>query len=548
MVDHDDQLRESEQRFRGAMRAASIGMCIIGPDGSFLEVNPALCELLGREESDLRVTTWQELTHPDDLEIDVGLVQEVLDGQRESYRLLKRNLKPDGKIVWGDLSVSCVRTPDGDVQYFVSQINDVTRLITAEQELAKAEEKFRLVAENAASFVLLIGADDEITWVSPSAVRLSGYFSEHEVITGGIEHVHPEDRWKIRAATAAVRSGSDMVTQDVRLRHRQGTYSWWSATTRPVDEEQGGQLVMSFLDVDSEVHARRALKESEERYRWLVDNMQDTLVATDHTGRITFASPSIAALLGWGAQELVGVRVPDIIHKDDREAAINHAAALTEEPSEPITLRIVRSDGEFTWVEAHGHLVKDDAGKVTGSIAVWHDASDSVRREKELRRLAESDPLTGLPNRRELHARLEEMMTKRRHGERTAVLFCDIDGLKRINDHYGHEAGDRLLRAVAERIEKTIRTDDLVARLGGDELVVALSRVPDAGNARQAAEKIRAAVSASALVVDGTTVTPTVSVGVVLTRPGDDVQSALDRADDAMYQAKAAGGNRIFAG
>ena len=83
MVDHDDQLRESEQRFRGAMRAASIGMCIIGPDGSFLEVNPALCELLGREESDLRVTTWQELTHPDDLEIDVGLVQEVLDGQRE---------------------------------------------------------------------------------------------------------------------------------------------------------------------------------------------------------------------------------------------------------------------------------------------------------------------------------------------------------------------------------------------------------------------------------------------------------------------------------
>jgi len=123
-----------------------------------------------------------------------------------------------------------------------------------------------------------------------------------------------------------------------------------------------------------------------------------------------------------------------------------------------------------------------------------------------------------------------------------------VDGLKRINDHYGHEAGDRLLREVAERIVKTVRTDDLVARLGGDELVVALSRVRDAGNARQAAEKIRTEVSASPMGVDGTTITPTLSIGVVLTRPGDDVESALERADDAMYQAKAAGGNCVFAG
>ncbi|TXH31947.1 MAG: PAS domain S-box protein [Actinobacteria bacterium] len=547
MADHV-QLVNTEELFRGAMRAASIGMCLVAPDGSFLEVNPALCELLGREEALLLTTTWQELTHPEDLETDTALVQAVLDGKRDTYRLSKRYLRPDGEVVWGHLAVCCERDSEGAVRYFVSQINDVTRRVEAEQKLARAEQQYRLVAENAASFVLLVGADDTITWLSQSAVRLSGFASESELIAGGLDYVHPDDRWKVTAAATAVRSGSDVVTQDVRLRHRTGTYSWWSVTTRPTSDERGGELVLSFLDIDSEMRARRALKESEERYRWLVDNMQDTLVATDHTGRITFASPSIVTLLGWGAHELVGVPVLEITHKDDREKALNHVTALSDARTGPIALRIVRSDGEFTWVEVHGHTTKDDKGTVNGSISVWHDASQSIAHELELRRLAESDPLTGLPNRRELRTRLAAMLTQRRHSEQTAVLFCDVDRLKQINDRHGHDAGDRLLRTVADRIRKAVRTDDLVARLGGDELVVALSRVADATAAAVAAEKIRAEVSSAVTLVDGTTVTPSVSIGVVLARPDESVSSVLERADDAMYHAKADGGNKVISG
>jgi diguanylate cyclase (GGDEF)-like protein/PAS domain S-box-containing protein len=547
-MDQDERLRQSEQRFRAAMRAASIGMCIIGPDGAFLEVNPALCALLGREESELVATTWQELTHPDDLETDVALVQEVLDGKRESYQLLKRYLRPDGEIVWGELSVSCVRTPEGDVQYFVSQINDVTRRIIAEQELAKAEERYRLVAENAASFVLLIDADNRIAWISPTAVRLSGYDSEEQVITGGLEHIHPDDQWKVTAAATAVRAGSRVVTQDVRLRDRTGAYTWWSATARPVNDSDDGRLVLSFLDIDSEVQTVAALKESEERHRWLVDNMQDTLVATDRAGRITFASPSIETLLKWGARELLGVLVQDITHHDDRERASTHAAAMRDVDLPPITVRFVCSDGEFTWVEVHGHTVKDAEGTVTGTISVWHDASQSVQHEEELRRLADSDPLTGLPNRRELQSRLGGLLTQRRLGERTAVLFCDVDGLKQINDQHGHRAGDDLLRTVADRIRISIRADDLVSRLGGDELVVALGRVPDAQAARLAADKIRCEVCASVILLDGVTILPTVSIGVVLAGPDEDVPSVLERADEAMYRAKAGGGNQVFLG
>jgi diguanylate cyclase (GGDEF)-like protein len=140
------------------------------------------------------------------------------------------------------------------------------------------------------------------------------------------------------------------------------------------------------------------------------------------------------------------------------------------------------------------------------------------------------------------------MLKQRRQGEQTAVLFCDVDRLKQVNDEFGHIAGDRLLRTVAERIRKAVRTDDLVARLGGDELVVALGRVPDANAAAMAAEKIRAEVSSAITLVDGTTVTPSVSIGVVLAHPDEDVNSVLERADDAMYQAKSDGGNKMFSG
>src|SRR5690606_37152014 len=123
---------------------------------------------IDRAEEALTSSTWQELTHPDDVAADAALVQEMLDGQRDSYRLLKRYLRPDGKIIWGDLSVSCVRDADGSVRHFVSQITDLTARVEVEQRQAEAEEHYRLVAEHASDFVLRLDADNRIVWVSPT--------------------------------------------------------------------------------------------------------------------------------------------------------------------------------------------------------------------------------------------------------------------------------------------------------------------------------------------------------------------------------------------
>ncbi len=145
--------REGDAQFRTAMQASPIGFCLVGPDGSFLAVNPALCELLGRDEATLTASTWQELTHPEDVGADQRLVDEILAGRRDDYRIVKRYLRPDGSVVWGDLSVGCVRDRAGTVKQFISQIVDVTLERTSGQALAKSQEEYRLLAENASDLV-----------------------------------------------------------------------------------------------------------------------------------------------------------------------------------------------------------------------------------------------------------------------------------------------------------------------------------------------------------------------------------------------------------
>ncbi|HSO03521.1 MAG TPA: diguanylate cyclase [Candidatus Limnocylindrales bacterium] len=160
---------------------------------------------------------------------------------------------------------------------------------------------------------------------------------------------------------------------------------------------------------------------------------------------------------------------------------------------------------------------------------------------------AQHDPLTGLANRGQLEARISEALNRSpRLGGSIAVLFCDLDNFKSINDTHGHSGGDEILKGVAERVRGACRADDLVARLGGDEFVVVLHGVRDLAAAAQVAEKIRLAVHPP-MVVAGVEVTLTISIGLALAGPDADPAELLGRADQALYRAKDAGRDRVVA-
>lgn len=174
--------------------------------------------------------------------------------------------------------------------------------------------------------------------------------------------------------------------------------------------------------------------------------------------------------------------------------------------------------------------------------------SEELRRMNEqLRRLSITDPLTGLYNRRQFEELMTtEILLSMRHGDTNSLLAIDIDHFKRINDTYGHRAGDEVLRRVAETLVEHVRRSDMVCRVGGEEFVVCLKRAPESA-AIQVAEKLRKAVEARAFLVDNTAVPVTISVGIA-SIPGGGVQRAeelFEQADKALYHSKQTGRNRV---
>jgi diguanylate cyclase (GGDEF)-like protein len=207
-------------------------------------------------------------------------------------------------------------------------------------------------------------------------------------------------------------------------------------------------------------------------------------------------------------------------------------------------LRNARKNGEIFWNDLRIDPVVNNHGEVTHFVGVINDITEAKHYERRLQHQAHHDPLTGLANRTLLHDRLGFAIehTVREHSL-GAVAFLDLDNFKYINDTFGHEAGDMVLREIAERLREGVRDDDTVARVGGDEFVLVINNEPSAGHVADLVERIRHRVSAP-VVVDDNDILPGVSIGVSLfPRDGDSADRVMRAADAAMYHAKTMGKN-----
>jgi diguanylate cyclase (GGDEF)-like protein/PAS domain S-box-containing protein len=296
-----------------------------------------------------------------------------------------------------------------------------------------------------------------------------------------------------------------------------------------------------------EVHLVASKEEEQLRFQAkLLDAVGQSVIATDLEGKVLYWNRGAQELYGWSPGEALerNLRVLTV-----PEELLDQAEAIRSELwagrtwSGEMLLR--RKDGSHVSVLGTATPFFDDRGNLAGMIGVSTDISERKALEAELERRASHDPLTGLPNRHTLVDRLGQALlrTKRgKEGRKVGVLFMDLDGFKTINDSLGHEAGDRLLVTVAERLRKRLRPEDVLARFGGDEFAVLLEEVADASETIRVAQRIAESLR-EPFTVNDHQVNLSTSVGIALgsAHTKDDPEGMLRNADAAMYKAKEQG-------
>ncbi|MGH8288418.1 MAG: putative bifunctional diguanylate cyclase/phosphodiesterase [Steroidobacteraceae bacterium] len=285
------------------------------------------------------------------------------------------------------------------------------------------------------------------------------------------------------------------------------------------------------------------LRMAEEHYASLVANASDVIMIIGTDGVVRFASPAATRTLGMKPVEITGASLEELWGGEDGERLRSFLDEITRTPSGvvgPVELRIERA-GRV--IEGVGSNLSNDPA-VRGLALNFRDISERKMLEEKLRQLAFHDPLTQLANRNLFRDRVQQALTRAQRGERcAAVLFLDVDNFKNINDSLGHDAGDRLLQAVAQRIVQTSRSSDTVARLGGDEFGVLLEGIRTTPEVQLIADALIKSLGAP-FALDGRDVRVTASVGVAFSTIDSSAKALLSNADLAMYHAKAAGKNR----
>jgi len=292
-----------------------------------------------------------------------------------------------------------------------------------------------------------------------------------------------------------------------------------------------------------------ALAASEERFRATFERAAIGIVHTSLDRRFLQVNQKFCDMLGYTRDELVGMPSNSFTHPDDRNYEGHYRQQLLSGEMDSVAAerRYVRKDERIIWTNRTVSLVRDHEGRPLYFLRIVEDVTERKRLEAELRELATTDMLTGLPNRRAFIARLEaeHARMKRFAGQQAAVLILDLDYFKSVNDTHGHPGGDAVLRQVAAVIRDEIRQVDMCSRLGGEEFAVLLTGATLAA-AREFAERLRREIAALTIMHEGRAITVTASIGVTALQAGDDnADAALLLADRALYRAKDVGRDRV---
>ncbi len=560
------QLRDSEERYRSTFEQAAVGIVHASFEGRVLRCNARFAELVGYPLKEITGLTVRQMTAPEDMPETGRALERILGGAASTESLEKRYIRKDGSLTWAKVTISIQRDGGGRPLHFIALAEDIharkaaeERLAAAAEALRQSEEHYRTVFHTSPDAVMIARQSDGVILDVNQSFLDSARFERNEVIG------HKTAELGIWVNESDLQMFIDQLNRhgrcrdlEVLSRRKDGEIFWMSLSASTI-EIGGEHCRITFAKEISEIKAaeertaaaQEALRQSEERYRTVFQTSLDCITISHLSdGSYIDVNKAFLDLIGIEPEEIAGQTSTGLgiwAHPETRAEIVE---MLRRDSSlQDYQTQLVRRNGELIWVLISASVIEIEG--VPCIVSFVRDISSAKAAESTIRSLAFYDPLTGLPNRRQLFDRLSQTLAACTPGGRLkALLLLDLDNLKTLNDTLGHHRGDLLLQEAARRIAACGREADTVGRLGGDEFVVILGDLSEvagqaATQAKTVGEEILASIGQPCLLEHHEWL-PAASMGItIFGNEPNQANDVLQQADIALQMAKADGRNTM---
>src|SRR5215204_3298758 len=453
-------LRESEEQFRATFEQAAVGVAHTAPDGRWLRVNRKLCDIFGYTREELLAGTFQEVTHPEDLEPNLAQNRRLLAGETDTYSIEKRYFRKDGSHVWCNLTVSLVRDDaDGEPSYFVAVIEDITERKLAEEALRASEERFaKAFQANPQPMSLTTLEEGLYVDVNESFLAMSGYVRGEVIGRTSLEL----NIWETPAARAAfvrqLKGQGTIRNLETLFRTTGGAFRVLLSSAEQMEIDGRRCILVASSDITERKAAAEALRKSEKRFRATFEQAAVGVAHSGSDGRLLLMNRKLCDILGYAPEEMRTKTYQEVTHPEDLIAELEYARRLLagEIKTASYEKRYIRKDGSPVWVNLTASLVRNEEnGEPFYFVAIIEDISARKATEESLK-----------------SALAEVRLLKDRLQEENVYLREEA----KLERHFGEIVGrSDAIKYVLHKVERVAPTDSTVLVTGetgtGKELV-----------------------------------------------------------------------------